>query len=129
MKQENGKAIQSSTVVGHLTEALMHGKPLDMSRFVDFVPTLTQAQWDRIGACAAQLAPPPNDICISTDFKQKDLLRVIIGAKVDKEFAEKTESDQAEEKFWYDRIRLVRMLRCIGFAPTFGPAAKRARAA
>jgi len=129
MKQDSGKAIQVNTVIGHLSEALMQGRSLDMSRFAELAPSLTKAQWDRLDIIAAQLSPPPSDVCLDKDFKQKDFLRPILGDKVDQDFATKTESDRQDEAVWYERIRLFRLCRCVGFAPTFGPSAKRQRLA
>jgi len=123
MKQDTGRPIKLNTVIAHLTEALMQGRSIDMTRFGQLMPDLTKAQWDCLDSIAAQLSAPPGGL--EADFKLKDFARAILGDKVDKEFGEKTESDRQDEVFWRDRIKLFRLCRCIGFEPTFAPSAKR----
>lgn len=130
MKQDSGKMIQTTTVVGHLQEALLQGKALNLQRLAEHAPLPTKAQWDKVDHAGA-LAGAGGDPC-SADFKQKDVLRAILGDKVDKEFGQKDEAEQADEKFWYGAIRWWRSFKAVGFAPTFAAAtsdAKRHRSA
>jgi len=115
MKQDTGRAILLNTVIAHLTEALMQGRSIDMTRFGQLMPSLTKEQWDSLDSVAVHL---------EKYFKQKDVARAILGHKVDTEFGQKTKSDRQDEAFWYERIRLFRLCRCIGFEPTFAPSAR-----
>eukprot|EP00928_Gymnodinium_smaydae_P030738 TRINITY_DN22775_c0_g1_i1.p1 TRINITY_DN22775_c0_g1~~TRINITY_DN22775_c0_g1_i1.p1 ORF type:complete len:942 (+),score=219.95 TRINITY_DN22775_c0_g1_i1:70-2826(+) len=126
MKQET-KPIQTATVVGHLLEALLQGRPVNLRRALDAKELPSRQTWEKLEkACAVggvNIQAPPSE------FKMKDISRVLLGDKVDREFSEKSDADKEEEKIWSNYIRLFRTLKCVDFPVAFESAAKRRRTA
>mmetsp|Transcript_82931 Transcript_82931/g.231287 ORF Transcript_82931/g.231287 Transcript_82931/m.231287 type:complete len:890 (-) Transcript_82931:160-2829(-) len=123
MTPETGKPVQVSTVVGHIFEAIKHGKPVNVRRLSEVMATPTKAQWEKVEEAAATTS---TDVC-APDSKIKDVLRGVLGAKVDEDNSTKGESDKAEEGLWYSLIRWYATLHCVGYKPSFAPGGKRPR--
>mmetsp|Transcript_88469 Transcript_88469/g.245707 ORF Transcript_88469/g.245707 Transcript_88469/m.245707 type:complete len:912 (-) Transcript_88469:101-2836(-) len=129
VKQPNGKPIQVSTVLNHLLTALTFGRQLDLRRLAAAAavecPLPTKGQWEKLEHAAAVCGTDP----CGPDFKSKDLLRQILGPKVDAGHGEKPEDQQAEEKRWYGYLRWFQNLKVVGFKATFEGGTKRQRVA
>ena len=96
-----------------------------MHRLAKHVSLPTKAQWNRMNR-AAELSDLVGDPC-SRSFKMKDLLRVILGDTVNKNFREKTTAEHAHEQLWYDLIKWWKIFKLVGFNPTFAAAASVAK--
>ena len=132
MTQASGRAVQPSTVAGHLLEALAQGRAVDLARLgaaAGHPPD--ESEWTRIEDAAVAAAQDPEGD--PSAFAAKDVLRAILGEEtVDKDRELKTEEERAAEGSWYAKIRFWAALRRCGHAPEWSeedaPAAKRARA-
>ena len=133
MTQTSGRAVQPSTVAGHLLEALAQGRAVDLARLgaaAGHPPD--ESDWTKIEDAAVAAAQDPEGD--PSAFAAKDVLRAILGEEtVDKDRELKTEEERAAEGSWYAKIRFWAALRRCGHAPEWNeenaPAAKRARAA
>jgi hypothetical protein len=122
----DGRAVQPSTVVGHLLEALVQGRDVDLGRalggssssggggFGATVPR--EAEWERMeDAASAEGVDPVGD---PSAFSAKAILRGVVGAELaEKDRELKTEGERAAEAAWYGKIRVWAALRRAEHAP------------
>lgn len=54
MTQKSGKPIQIATVVGHILEALVQGRSVDLSRLAFAEPAPTRQQWQELVRCSVE---------------------------------------------------------------------------
>ena len=138
LTQPSGRAVQVTTVVGHLLEALTQGRTVDFKRLGSFEGLAdrfpTEREWRSMDDAADRTAQDPAGDPAS--FSQRELLRsdALLGAEavdVDREL--KSEMQRAAEASWYDKIRVYVALRRAGVEPEWddadeaAPDAKRAR--
>ena len=138
LTQPSGRAVQVTTVVGHLLEALTQGRTVDFKRLGSFEGLAdrfpTEREWRAMDDAADETAQDPAGDPAS--FSQRELLRgdALLGAEavdVDREL--KSEKQRAAEASWYDKIRVYVALRRAGVEPEWddadeaAPDAKRAR--
>ena len=138
LTQPSGRAVQVTTVVGHLLEALTQGRTVDFKRLGSFEGLAdrfpTEREWRAMDDAADRTAQDPAGDPAS--FSQRELLRsdALLGAEavdVDREL--KSEMQRAAEASWYDKIRVYVALRRAGVEPEWddadeaAPDAKRAR--
>ena len=121
LTQESGRALQVTTVIGHLLEALCQGMPVDLKRVVhtvgvQFFPTYTE--WQSLETAVVNTGQNP--VGDPASFSMKEVLRDsnILGAEqVDKDRELKTDTDKEVEKGWYDKIRALIALKRVGVTP------------
>jgi hypothetical protein len=115
--QESGKAIQSSTVVGHILEALLHARPVDLRRLVETSGALlpTELEWQRLEEAVLGLGL---DVEKTAMVSQKDIMLAASG-RADKAPDSKTAEDRAAEAVWYDRVRWFLFLKRAGVPVRF----------
>jgi len=120
----SGRPILPGTVVGHLLEALTHGRTVNLQRVAEVQTPPTKAQWEKLEqACAVQKV----DVCAAS-LTMKDVLRGVLGdEKADKEFSARTEEEKAEWNNWMNALRWFRTLKCVSVPISWGPSAKRQR--
>lgn len=117
----DGRAVQPSTVVGHLLEALVQGRDVDLGRALgggsDFGATVPrEAEWERMeDAASAEGVDPVGD---PSAFSAKAILRGVVGAELaEKDRELKTEGERAAEAAWYGKIRVWAAMRRAGQKP------------
>lgn len=126
MSQSSGKPIQTSTVVGHLLEALTHGRTItDASILGQFCKTPTKQEWERL-----ENAETIADIDVCGDpatsgkngekFTMTDLIRPIVGDSVfDIPYADRSEEQNSELGKWYDGVKWYLAMKRSGITPDF----------
>ena len=124
--------IQKSTVVGHLLEALMHGKPVDFARLRNCGGVSLGD--GHLGLAANPLILPNEDEWRALEyasvtsvmdprgepsgFANKEVLKGVLGAAaVDKDRESKTEEEKAMESAWYFKIRVWTALKRAEYTP------------
>ena len=128
MTQESGKAIQSSTVVGHLLLALQAGRPLDLERLAassGASPPPTRDEWEQLLGAEARAGI---DVVRDEKLSMTALLAAFM-PEAEKPFAERTPQEAALLSKWYGLVNWFTGLRRVALAPSFGPDPKRRRAA
>ena len=138
MTQASGKSLQPSTVGGHVMEAPVHGREVDLARLYPNAGDAryhfaSEREWRELDdACAVAGADPVGD---PAAFSAREIVRVLVGADVaDKDRALKTPEEQATQTRWYCKIKTYAALKRAGVAPKWdgdggggGPDAKRRR--
>jgi superfamily II DNA helicase RecQ len=126
MSPENGKQpIQVRTVVGHILDAIVQGKRVDLRRLVEFVPAPTQSEWDKLREAEVttgmDVTGDPN--CSGKNgekFTLTEFLRPIIGDSfVDMPYTERSNADKETFGMWCDLLKWYMALRRAGYEPTF----------
>jgi RecQ zinc-binding len=119
MSQPSGKPIQTATVVGHILDALTHGRRIpNASMLGQFCAVPTRQQWERMQEAEAVTKI---DVCGNpANFTMTELLRPIVGdSLVDIPYANRSESQKAELNQWYDALKWYMALRRSGTPPVF----------
>jgi RecQ family ATP-dependent DNA helicase len=127
MSPEGGRRqpIQAATVVGHLLEAVVQGREMDLQRLAQCLPPPTQSEWQRLEnaelTMAMSVTGDPADSGVSGEsFKMTDLIRPIIGETLaDTPFTERTEADKQLFSYWCDKLKWYMALKRINHVPTF----------
>jgi len=115
MTPESGKPVQVTTVINNILTGLLHKRPVNLQRLAEINPLPTESIWLRLQEVSTTNNLNPR----AEDFKAKDMLREIIGLKVDMDFKEKTEVQKQEENMWYNHVRYWQHLTIAGFKPNF----------
>ena len=123
----NGRPIQVRTVCGHIIQALLYGKPVDLHRLAEFFPPPTSNEYAQMEAAelSTGINSCGNPLNCGVDggkFAKTDFLRPIMGDHfIDTPYTERDEEDKVNFGSWCDRLEWYLTLRRIGHQPTFGP--------
>jgi hypothetical protein len=126
MTPTNGRQpIQVKTVVGHILDAIVHGRSVHLRRLVEYMPAPTQSEWDQLQQAEASTGmdvtgDPNNSGENGEKLSMTELLRPIIGDRLaDLPFMERSETDKVKFGMWCDRLKWYMALRRAGYEPTF----------
>ena len=121
----NRSPIQAATVVGHLQDALVLGRPVDLGRLTTISPLPNKGQWEKLEQ--AELATGM-DVCGDpttsgpggSKFTLTEILRPIMGdAFVDNPKEERTDLDKEKFSTWINLLKWYMCLKRAGVNPTF----------
>jgi hypothetical protein len=120
MSQPSGKPIQAATVVGHIMDAITHGRGIaDASMLGQFCTPPTRGQWEQLQEAEAVTKIDVRD-SDPADFTMTELLRPVVGdALVDTPFVQRSDEQKAQLIQWYDALKWYMALRRSGSAPVF----------
>ena len=131
LTQESGKAIQPSTVTGHLLAALVQGRPVDLQRLAQqcerqgLAPP-SEDEWEKLESAEAASGL---DVVKTEKLSTTDVLKVFVPG-AEKPFAERDDAEKAELNRWFGKLSWYTSFRKVGLVPSFeGGAAKQARMA
>jgi ATP-dependent DNA helicase RecQ/Werner syndrome ATP-dependent helicase len=114
----SGKAVQVSTVFGHVLTAMTHGKEVDLgllSQQCDTKPP-NHEEWQKMEEAAAVRDQNVD----ADDYKSKEVLCGILGEEnVNVEPMKKSEDQKNREAIWYGRLKWWEALRRIRFPVKF----------
>lgn len=119
------KPIQVKTVVGHILDAVVQGRNVDLGKLVLYMRPPTRSEWEELSA--AELSTGMN-VCGDPEksgrngerFAMSDFLRPIVGDQcVDTPFAERSDETKELLAKWYDLMKWYMALRRCGYEPTF----------
>lgn len=125
MSPVNGKPIQMNTVVGHVLDGLVQGRPVPLDRLAQFIPPPTKSEWEHLreaeAATGMSVVDDPNTCGPGGNkFSLTEFLRPIMGdAFVDTPYTERTSEDKARFGHWCDKLKWYMALRRVNFEPTF----------
>lgn len=121
----NGKPIQMATVVGHVLDGLVQGRPVPLDRLAQFMPPPSKSEWEQLqdaeAATGMSVVGDPNTSGPgSSKFTMTEFLRPIMGdAFVDTPYNERTEEDKEKFGHWCNSLKWYMALRRIDYQPTF----------
>lgn len=124
----NGKPIQMATVVSHVLDGLVQGRPVPLDRLAQFLPPPTKSEWEQLreaeDATGMSVVDDPNTSGRGgSKFTMTEFLRPIMGdAFVDTPYNERTEEDKALFGNWCNALKWYMALRRVGYEPTFSDA-------
>jgi ATP-dependent DNA helicase RecQ/Werner syndrome ATP-dependent helicase len=126
MTPENGRPIQVLTVAGHIQDAFLHGRPVDLDRLSQVTKPPTQYEWAQL-----EQAEKANGIDAAGDpsssgtggglITMSDFLRPIMGDEfIDSPREERSAQDNDKFGEWCNLLKWYLLLRRTGFEPRFG---------
>ena len=126
MTQKSGKPIQVATVVGHILEALVQGRAVDLAQLslAELMPS--QNQWEELVRCSVETCmdvtdDPATSGIDSKRFSMKDFLVPIMGnAFALKDYKERTPEEIAKWGQWCGYLKWYLALRRVGYEASFG---------
>ena len=125
MTPANGRPIQVATVISHIFEGLVSGRPVDLKRISTLVSFPTKDIWDKLKEMEVETgmdvtADPKSSGIDGNPFKMTDFLIPIMGnAFASKDYSERTEEEKALFSKWCQFLKCYMSLRRIGYIPTF----------
>ena len=126
MTQTSGKPIQVATVVGHLLEGLVQGRPIDFQRLATSEPPPTKSEWDELVRCSVETGldvtdDPATSGVNSERFAMKDFLVPIMGNEFAlKDYKERTLEESSLWNKWCTCLKWYQALKRVGYEPSFG---------
>lgn len=124
---ENGRPIQVATVVSHVFDGLVQGRPVRLKRLAeasDEAPPNGE-EWDRLRHAEEVTGmdvtgDPATSGRDGGKFLQGDFLRPIVGDElVDTPYNERTQGQKEELGGWYKKLKWYATLRRVAYVPTF----------
>jgi hypothetical protein len=126
MTPANGRPIQVMTVVGHILEGLLHGRPVDLQRLSAISQPPSENQWVELEQAeeltGMNVAGDPSCSGVGgKSFAMTDFLRPIMGEDfMDIPREERTEEQKAKFGDWCNLLKWYLFLKRSGIEPTFG---------
>jgi len=126
MSPANGRPIQVLTVVGHIQDAFMLGRPVDLLRLASFTQLPSKSEWAQLeqaeestGMNAA--GDPSCSGAGNGRFALTDFLRPIMGDDfINSPREERLEQDKAKFGNWCNFLKWYLFLKRTGIKPNFG---------
>ena len=115
MNPENGRPIQVATVIGHVMEALVQGRSLDLVRLTEFSTPPNKIEWDKLQMCEEETINPAEP-----NFLLGEFLRPVMGDDfATKERTERTPEEQAKFSKWCELAKWYATLKKVDYVPVF----------
>lgn len=128
MSPVNGRPIQVNTVLNHVFQGALSGRSIDFQRIATISTPPTQNEWDALTKLEAEtgmsVTGDPKTSGIGGDsFRMTDFLSPIMGEGfASKEYADRTEEENAKFGMWCGLLQWYLTMRRIGYIPEFGEA-------
>jgi ATP-dependent DNA helicase RecQ/Werner syndrome ATP-dependent helicase len=126
MSPINGRQpIQVTTVVGHILDALVHGRKVDLRQLGRYASLPTESEWKRLQTAESVTRLDPTADPSSTGkygekFTLTEFLRPIVGDRIaDLKSAERSEEEKQLFSYWCERLRWYVAFRRAAFQPDF----------
>jgi hypothetical protein len=132
MAPVSGKPLAVTTVIGHIQEALVQGRPVDLHRlasFVSYVPT--KSQWSRLEEAETEMdvsvvGDPATSGAQGGNYTMTELLQPIMGKEfTEKPYDQRTEDERQTFHSWCQALNWYQLLKRAGITPEFGAAPSR----
>ncbi len=131
MSPANGRPIQVATVIGHIFDGFLAGRPVDLKRISDSCDLPNQDEWEQMMNAESQTGmnvtgDPGSSGKDSGPFRILDFLTPIMGEHfATKDFKERTDDEKALYSKWCQLLKCYLCMRRIGFVPTFSKSQER----
>ena len=125
MTQASGRPIQVATVVGHLLDALEHGRSVDLGRLASSSPPPTQVEWGQLVKCEVEtcinVTEDPATAAGGERFTMTAFLLPIMGTEfVSKDYKQRTPEESEKFSKWCKLLKYYLAIRRAGLEPSFG---------
>jgi hypothetical protein len=126
MAPANGRIIQVSTVCGHIQDAFLLGRPVDLHRLTSISQLPSKSEWVQLEQAEESTGmnaagnPSTSGVC-NGQFTMTDFLRQIIGDDfINTPREERSEQDKVKFGEWCNFLKWYIFLKRSGFEPSFG---------
>lgn len=122
---EDRRPVQVKTVVGHILDAIVYGRNVDLQKLASIMAAPTEQEWDQLQSAEASsgmdVTGDPNISGLNGDkFLMTDFVRPILGETLaNTPFSDRTEADRDKVAHWFDLLKWYMSLRRAGYNPTF----------
>lgn len=126
MSPANGRPIQVNTVIGHIFEGMVQGRPVDLERLARYSTPPNQEQWNELERAEVQQAMSVSgDPTISGKeggkFTMTDILAPIMGeAFVETPREDRTPEDIEKFSLWCEKLKWYMHMKRANIEPQFG---------
>ena len=121
----NGRPIQVATVVGHVLDGLVLGKPVPLVRLARAIVPPTRKQWEELQKCEELTGmdcagDPATSGANGEVFRMSDFLLPLMGAAFAmKDPKDRTEEERAKFSSWCEKLRYYMAFRRSQYIPVF----------
>lgn len=125
MSPANGRPIQVNTVVKHIQDGLLHGRPVPLKKLAAVVPPPNKEEWNELRRCEDLTGldvegDPSTSGNNGEAFRMTDFLAPVMGAAfLAKDFKERTEEEKAKFNHWCSLLNWYLALRRSKYQPSF----------
>lgn len=117
MSPANGRPITVATVIFHILDGMVSGRPVDFKRLSNFVSFPDKEQWEIMKGIEVDTNM---DVTDGGSFKMTDFLVPVMGNMfAAKEYSERTEEENALFSKWCQLLKCYMAMRRIGYIPIF----------
>lgn len=126
MSPANGRPIQVLTVIGHIQDAFILGRPVDLHRLASFTQLPSKSEWVQLEqaeeSTGMNAAGDPSSSGVGDgQFALTDFLRPIMGDDfINAPREERLEQDKARFGQWCNFLKWYLFLKRTGIEPSFG---------
>eukprot|EP00594_Rhizosolenia_setigera_P004227 CAMPEP_0178948180 /NCGR_PEP_ID=MMETSP0789-20121207/5326_1 /TAXON_ID=3005 /ORGANISM="Rhizosolenia setigera, Strain CCMP 1694" /LENGTH=1048 /DNA_ID=CAMNT_0020628511 /DNA_START=100 /DNA_END=3246 /DNA_ORIENTATION=- len=118
IKPANGKPIQVATVINHILQGLLHGRPVPLGRLSKFAHNLpTEEEWEELTKCEveSQINPVDDPKASMTTFLER-----IMGEEFTNGPKELRSAEDIEKfRKWISQVQFYFIFRRVDYTPTF----------
>lgn len=127
MSPDNGRPIQVNTVLGHVMDALLYGRPVNLKYLSSMLPAPppNQSEWEQMLQCQVETGidvtgNPKTSGKHGESVRITDFLEPIMGKEfTQKDFKDRTDQERTKFEKWCQHYKWFSTLRRIEFTPTF----------
>ncbi len=121
----NGRPIQVATVVGHILDGMLHGRPVNLQRVGTILTPPNKPQWELLASLEVDtgidVTGDPKTCGIDGGpFRMVDFLSSMMGDEFNsKEYADRTPEEKEKFSKWCNLLKWYMVLRKIQYTPSF----------
>lgn len=125
MSPANGRPIQVQTVVGHVFDGLVSGRPVNLKRISNLMTFPDQQEWNILTSTEQKtgmnvVGNPKSSGKDGDTFKMLDFLTPVLGEEfAAKSYDERTQEEKALYSKWCQILKCYITFRRIGYIPSF----------
>jgi superfamily II DNA helicase RecQ len=131
MAPTSGKPLAVTTVIGHIQEAVIQGRSVDLQRLSSFAaaPLPTKSQWYRLEEAETEMqmsvtGDPSTSGVDGGAYSMTALLQPIMGKEfTEKPYDQRTDHERQEFNSWCQALQWYQLLKRAGISPQFGKGA------
>ena len=128
MAPTSGKPLAVTTVIGHIQEAVIQGRSVDLQRLSSFAaaPLPTKSQWYRLEEAETEMhmsvtGDPSTSGVDGGAYSMTALLQPIMGKEfTEKPYDQRTDHERQEFNSWCQALQWYQLLKRAGISPQFG---------